>query len=413
MKNKKGSSEKKKLSDKKKFVSLFSGCGGLDLGFIKAGFKCVGAFDKDKKAIQVYKKNIPRVRVEEVDLSLEEPDISIPKANVLIAGPPCQGFSTAGKMKDDDDRNSLLQVVIRISKIVDPQVIVVENVPGLKCKKMRHHYDRLIESLKELHFETKDFECDSSDYGVPQSRNRLFIIAWKNERSSLKNTSLEKMEYKKSVNEALAKINADIKNHEPKLLSEGTKEYLIAPHIKAGQKLCDVRGGPHAVHTWDIPEVYGKTNDKEKKILELVRALRRKERRRDNGDSDPVLIKRIEEELSFPPGKYIDSLIEKEYLCEKKEGIDLTHSFNGWYRRLDGTGFSPTVDTRFGRPKYFLHPTEDRGLTVREAARLQTFPDDFIFEGTEAEQYRMIGNAVPPEMAKVIAQFIDRNLLDY
>jgi DNA (cytosine-5)-methyltransferase 1 len=378
-----------------------------------AGFQCASAFDKDKKAIQVHKKNIDCARTENIDLSSEEVDLSLPDAEVLIAGPPCQGFSTAGKMKENDHRNSLLQVVTRISKIVKPKVIVVENVLGLKSSKMRHHYDRLIESLKKLHFKTETFICDSSDYGVPQSRKRLFIIAWNNKLSFMNNISLNDLKDRKSVNEALANINADIKNHEPKLLSSDTNDFLIASRIKTGQKLCDVRGGSHAVHTWDIPEIFGAINDKEKTILELIRALRRKERRRDYGDSDPVLIKRIEEELSFSPGKYINSLIKKDYLCQKEEGIDLTHSFNGWYRRLDGMGFSPTVDTRFGRPKYFLHPTENRGLTVREAARLQTFPDDFIFEGTEAEQYRMIGNAVPPKMAKVIAQFVDKNLLDY
>jgi DNA (cytosine-5)-methyltransferase 1 len=121
----------------------------------------------------------------------------------------------------------------------------------------------------------------------------------------------------------------------------------------------------------------------------------------------------IKKSLSFSPDEYIEALIKRGYLCKKGRGIDLTHSFNGWYRRLDGMGFSPTVDTHFGRPRYLLHPTENRGLTVREAARLQTFPDDFIFEGTEAEQYRMIGNAVPPKMAEVIARFIDKSLLDY
>jgi DNA (cytosine-5)-methyltransferase 1 len=119
----------------------------------------------------------------------------------------------------------------------------------------------------------------------------------------------------------------------------------------------------------------------------------------------------IRKGLSFSPDAYIKELIKKGYLCKKKRGVDLARAFNGWFRRLNGTGFSPTVDTRFGRSNYFLHPTKNRGLTVREAARLQTFPDSFIFEGTVAEQYRMIGNAVPPKLAEVIARYIDKNLL--
>jgi DNA (cytosine-5)-methyltransferase 1 len=399
------------LNDRK-FISLFSGCGGLDLGFIMAGFQCVGAFDKDEKVINVHKKNIDSKQSEVLDLSLKKSGLSIPYAEVLIAGPPCQGFSTAGKLKDDDQRNLLLQIVSHISKITKPKVIVVENVPGLKSSRMSHHYDKLIKNLEKLQYKTKTIICDSSDYGVPQRRKRLFIIAWNKELNLKNNINLDDMKDKKTVNEALANINKDIKNHAPKLLSSDTDEFIIASHVKAGQKLCDVRGGQHSVHTWDIPEVFGVINSKEKEILELIRSLRRKKRRRNFGDSDPVLMQCIKDELSFSPSIYIESLIKKGYLCKKGKGIDLKHSFNGWYRRLDSKGFSPTVDTRFGRTKYFLHPTENRGLTVREAARLQTFPDNFIFEGTEAEQYRMIGNAVPPKMAQVIAQFVIKNLLE-
>lgn len=397
----------------KRFVSLFSGCGGLDMGFIMSGFQCVGAFDKDKKVIQVHNNNINCDKAVNVDLSLEKTDFLIPHAEVLIAGPPCQGFSTAGKMKDDDDRNSLLQVVTRISKKIKPKAILIENVPGLKSNRMLHHYDRLIDNLRKQHYETRTIICNSSDYGVPQCRKRLFIIAWDNKLINTCNVDIDNMKEKMLVKDALTNINEGVKNHTPKFLSPDSIDFLIASRIKTSQKLCDVRGGKHSVHTWDIPEVFGAINNKEKIILELIRSLRRKERRRDFGDSDPVPIQRIKEELSFSPNTYIKNLLKSNYLCNKEDGVDLAHSFNGWYRRLDNMGFSPTVDTRFGRPKYFLHPTENRGLTVREAARLQSFPDDFIFDGTEVEQYRMIGNAVPPKMAMVVAKLIEKNILDY
>jgi len=392
--------------NEKTFVSLFSGCGGLDLGFINAGFKCVGAFDKDKKAIEVHEKNITCKIAQVADLSLEETDLLIPQANVLIAGPPCQGFSTAGKMKDNDARNSLLQVAVRIAKKIKPSVIVIENVPGLKSDRMKRHYDGLIESLKKNRYKTKTVICDPFDCGVPQHRKRVFIIAWNDKLPFIDNIPLSNTKKKATVNDALAGINASDTNHKPKMLLSSTDDYIIASRIKAGQKLCDVRGGSNAVHTWDIPEVFGKTSKKEKEILELVRSLRRRERRRENGDSDPVSIQRIKHETAFSPDAHINTLIKKGYLRKKGRYIDLAHAFNGWYRRLDGNSFSPTVDTHFGRPKYFLHPTENRGLTVREAARLQTFPDTFNFEGTEAEQYRMIGNAVPPKMAQAIASYI-------
>ena len=398
--------------NKKAFVSLFSGCGGMDLGFKMAGYECIAAYDKDPKAIQVHSKNIDCKAAKCADLSMEAVDSSIPQANLLIAGPPCQGFSTAGKMRASDDRNLLLQAVVRVAKKTKPNVIVIENVPGLTSEKMMLHYHRLINGLEALHYTTKTVICNSLDYGVPQHRKRVFLIAWDNKIPFVENVSLNDMKKKVSVNEALANIKPEDKNHAPKMLNPNTPDYVISSRIDAGQKLCDVRGGSNAVHTWDIPEVFGIVCAEERMILELIRLLRRKERRRKDGDSDPVHVHRIKDEILFPPDIYIDSLIEKGYLRKKGDCIDLAYAFNGWYRRLDGAKFSPTVDTRFGRPKYFLHPTENRGLTIREAARLQTFPDDFIFEGTETEQYKMIGNAVPPVMAQVIGVYVDRNLLN-
>lgn len=389
------------------FVGLFSGCGGLDLGFVDAGFRCVGAFDKDKRAIQVHQKNIPCSLTETMDLTVDTSDSHIPQSDMLLAGPPCQGFSTAGKMRENDERNSLLQVVVRIARKSSPRIIIVENVPGLKSHKMLHHYNKLICDLNKLGYQTNDYMCNAADYGVPQKRNRLFIIAQKQLKVSL---DLDRMKQSIFIKDALAGINSKTKNHMPRELLNGTDEHLIAKHINAGQKLCDVRGGNNAVHTWDIPSVFGDISNEERTILRLVQSLRRRERKRNFGDSDPVAVTRIEETVNFVAKPFIASLISKGYLREKEYGIDLAHAFNGWYRRLKNEGFSPTVDTRFGRPKYFLHPEENRGLTVREAARLQSFPDSFVFEGSEAEQYRMIGNAVPPRLAKVIATCIKQSM---
>jgi DNA (cytosine-5)-methyltransferase 1 len=198
----------------------------------------------------------------------------------------------------------------------------------------------------------------------------------------------------------------------PRTLPPKSNEYIIATKIKTGQKLCDVRGGPNAIHTWDIPEVFGDITNDEKIILEVVRSLRRKERRRIVGDSDPVSLCSLKKDIATIKESQIDSLVEKGYLRKIGEYYDLAYAFNGWYRRLDPLKYSPTVDTRFGRPKYFLHPTENRGLTIREAARLQTFPDDFIFEGSEEKQYKMIGNAVPPRMSQAIATYVRHNIIN-
>lgn len=395
----------------KSFVSLFSGCGGLDLGFVMAGYECIAAFDINRTAVEVHKANKLGQAATCLDLSSPEADTHIPSADILVAGPPCQGFSTAGKMADNDARNSLLQIVVRVAKKTNPSIILVENVLGLVSQKMRHHYDKLTKDLSNLGYRTMRVECNAADFGVPQRRRRLFIIAWKN---NIRFQECRKLsEYKKNlvVEDALSSIAPDATGHTPKPLEPDSDEYKIAQFIKAGQKLCDVRRGLNSVHSWDIPSVFGYVDKKEREILELILSIRRKERRRALGDSDPVFIDRIKEIVSFDPSPYIMSLIDKGFLKKVGNCVDLKRAFNGWYRRLDPKGYSPTVDTRFGRAKYFLHPLEDRGLTVREAARLQTFPDDFKFLGSEVEQYRMIGNAVPPVLAKTIAEYISDNFM--
>jgi len=393
------------------FVGLFSGCGGLDLGFTLAGYKCIAGFDIDKTAIEVHKLNRIGMDAACLDLSSETADSQIPLADILVAGPPCQGFSTAGKMADNDERNSLLQAVVRIAKKNNPGMVLVENVPGLVSKRMVHHYNKLIEDLSKLKYSTMKIECNAAEFGVPQRRKRLFIIAWRDIIRFKGCHSLSEYKKKLVVKDVLSVIDPSVTGHSPKLLAPDSDEYKIAQFIKAGQKFCDVRRGPNSIHSWDIPSVFGDVNDEEREILELVLSLRRKERRRTYGDSDPVFISRLGEIVSFDPNPYIDSLISKGFLKRIDDCVDFKRAFNGWYRRLDPASYAPTVDTRFGRAKYFLHPTENRGLTVRETARLQSFPDNFIFLGTEAEQYRMIGNAVPPILAKTIAEYIADNFV--
>jgi DNA (cytosine-5)-methyltransferase 1 len=396
--------------EKYSFVSIFSGCGGLDLGFVKSGFVCVGSYDIDNLAVNVHNVNMPDCVSIVQDLTDSSKDYFIPHADLLIAGPPCQGFSTAGKMQEDDPRNDLLQVVVRIAQRVNPRVIIVENVTGLRSQKMRHHQELLVENLKQSGFETHCMVVDASNYGVPQRRKRVFIIAWNPIYRFDNNFDLTDYKSTKTVKETLVDISPFTANHNPKVFQDGTKELVIAECIHAGQKLCDVRGGSNAVHTWEIPEAFGKTTSLQKEVLFTVQNLRRRERVRKHGDSDPVSIRRISEMLGVDVRPSVEHLLKKGYLRKIGFGIDLAYSFNGWYRRLDGEGFSPTVDSYFGRPKYFLHPFENRGLTVREAARIQTFPDSFVFSGSESEQYRMIGNAVPPKLAEVVADRIRRNL---
>ena len=377
------------------YVSLFSGCGGLDLGFHEAGFRGLLSCDIDEAALTTLNKNTGSP-TQKIDLSKATP--KLPKRfDVLLSGSPCQGFSTIGLRNLDDPRNSLIYKAAEIARENKPKVVVIENVPGVLVGLHKIYWQGLIEQLEAAGYKTRQFNINCADYGVPQSRRRVLLLAWRTKKE-LKTSPKKRAAM--SLGDALKNID-DASDHAPCPLHKNSVDYRISKQITVGQKLTNARGGPNAVHTWNIPGVFGKINTAEKELLEDLVLLRRRIRRRDFGDADPVdkhiILERHNETV-------IQSLIEKKYIKQVGDFIDLTNTFNGKYRRLDPSKPSRTVDTRFGDPKLFLHPTEHRGFTVREAARLQCFPDHFIFEGTTAQKYRMIGNAVPPPIAKILAE---------
>ena len=382
------------------FGSLFCGCGGFDLGFIQSGFQCKAAFDVDPLVIDVYRRNLGLV-VEQCDLS--DPSFKATRLrgiDVLIAGSPCQGFSTAGKRDYEDPRNHLLLTAGHIAAAAAPKVFIAENVQGVIAGGHRQYWDRLHQILKSAGFVTTDICCDASQLGVPQFRKRIVLIAHRI-KSSIR-VELPTVNGG-MVRDAIGTMRGTL-NHEPRLLVAGSSLAMIARQIEQGQKLCNVRAGPRSVPTWSIPSAFGRTTRSERRILEALRLLRRQDRIRPIGDADPVARSRLEKGVGHPLNGELVSLVNKGYLRRVGKRYDLTHTFNGKCRRVRWDTPSPTVDTRFGDPRYFLHPDEDRGFTVRQAARIQGFPDTFIFEGPERSQFRMVGNAVPPPMAAILAR---------
>ena len=212
-----------------------------------------------------------------------------------------------------------------------------------------------------------------------------------------------------SLEDVLANVR-DARNHEPKVLIVGTADYKIACRIGQNQKLCNVRRGQRTVATWEIAEVFGTTTSSEREVIEAVRRLRRTIRLRSYGDADPLLIRDVSKCLGYDAAKHVERLWKKGYLRRVGKRYDLAHSFNGKFRRLAWHSCAPAVDTRFGEPRYFLHPEEHRGFSVREAAQIQGFPDSFQFIGPRAAQFRMVGNAVPPPLARKIAMSIRTQL---
>lgn len=386
-----------------KFLSLFSGCGGLDAGFTKAGFVGALSVDIDETALAVHRSNLG-CPTQKLDLTLEDPGLdTCTSIDVLLAGSPCQGFSTVGMRRLDDPRNSLLFVTPRIALKYRPKVVIAENVPGALSGAHRVYWDTLHQKMRGIGYQTLDLHVDSSNFGVAQKRRRVLMIAWLTDSSP--NFAIEYSD-KRVLSDVLINL-AGLVNHVPIPLGETTADFKIASRIGQGQKLTNSRGGDLSIHTWHIPEVFGKTTKVEKNILSEVLKIRRQTRRRDVGDADPVSSKFL---IKTYGADAIAKLVDKNFLRKIGHYHDLTHTFNGKYRRQRMDAPSRTVDTRFGDHRLFLHPTENRAFTVREAARIQGFDDSFVFTGSTAQQFRMIGNAVPPPLAYGVAHLV-RSLL--
>ena len=389
------------ISKKNNYLSLFSGCGGMDQGFEQAGFQGALSVDIDETALDVLSANL-KLKVQNLDLSCNDPELS-GEIDVLLAGSPCQGFSTAGLRNVDDPRNSLLLVAPRIAKKLRPKVIVAENVLGALSGAHAAYWDALHQQLRSLGYRTGDLRVDSSDFGVAQKRQRIFLIAW---RTQVLQDLVLVPKPRKVLADAIGNLDG-LPNHQPVLLKENSQDFRIASRIGQGQKLTNARNGDLAIHTWQIPEVFGRTNKLEREVLDTTLRLRRQVRRRDFGDADPVSTATLRRQFG---SEVVQSLLDKGYLRKLGHYVDLTHTFNGKYRRQRLDSPTRTVDTRFGDHRLFLHPTENRAFTVREAARLQGFGDDFIFSGSTTQQFRMIGNAVPPPVAHSVAELV-RHLL--
>lgn len=384
-----------------RLISLFSGCGGFDMGFQSEGFVPIAAFDSDQAAVSHYKENVS----DAVALcDLRDPPSSLfhlKSIDVLIAGPPCQGFSTAGKGDPKDERNSLLSVAAEIAIKMKPRLIVFENVPQVLSQPHLKRWESVARQFRENGYQTHSTCGSGSQLGMSQSRRRAFLFAWRTKREiefDWPERPIGRLDH------TLAGVESQA-NHLPKPFSKDSRLRKISERIGPGQKLSNVRGGPRSVHTWHIPEVFGPTTAAECEILEAVMRLRRLDRSRDFGEGDPVTLARIAGQIGGFPKARIDSLVARDYLRWVGRKVDLVHTYNGKFRRFRWEDIAATVDTRFGDPNLFLHPNEHRPFTVREAARIQGFPDTFLFKGAARDSFRIIGNAVPPLMAQTVANF--------
>lgn len=345
-----------------KIIDLFSGVGGLSLGFEMSGFESVAAIDYWDDAIKTYNHNRKNKVGITIDVTQFNNELLAKTANEhkidgIIGGPPCQGFSTARLSnstekvsKINESRNRLYLEFFRAVNVVKPKFFLIENVRGLLSSNNGVFVNDIVKRFGKIGYNVSYKLLNASDYGVPQNRQRVFFIGMLGCMFEFP----ERLEYKVSVKEAILDLIGSNKNRIQKYSSPPKNEY---------QKM--MRNGKKTVRNHEVTI----HNEQTASVISMV----------PNGGN----IK------SLPP----------EYWNIRK--------YNKAFQRMNSELPSNTIDT--GHRNYF-HFEANRIPTARESARIQSFPDSFEFLGTKGSQYKQIGNAVPPLLAKEIAKKIKLHL---
>ena len=346
-----------------KVLDLFSGCGGLSLGFKMAGFEISGAIDNDADSIQTFKKNFKKSKslIKDINkINKKEIKKNFSNIDVIIGGPPCQGFSNANRWQKEynDPRNLLFLKFIEFVKIIKPKMLLIENVSGILSRSKGQIINNIKEILNENGYKVDYKLLNASEFGVPQIRKRVFIVG--NRLSSIDFFENLKKRKKVTVKDAISELYALEKKDEKKLNGKLDNNYIKYLRKKNSKVL-----------NHDI--VYPA-----KSTIEKIKHVKQGE----NWQSIPVKL--------------------------FKNNRNNRHS--SAFKRLKEDDFSVTIDTGNAHSNYF-HPIYHRIPTPREAARIQSFTDNFEFIGSRTSQYRQIGNAVPPLLSKEIAKIFKKVIL--
>jgi len=341
----------------KNVVSFFCGCGGFDVGFEKAGYNIVLANDYWEPAVKTFRNNfetpiisddVREIDNERLQHLLSEQNTTADDIDVVIGGPPCQGFSRLNNKQieldqmEQDDRNTLFHEFLRVANTLDPKVIIMENVRDVINRKMSddtYVKDAIVKTFNEYDYECEYTVLKAEEYGVPQKRRRIIFYG----------------------------VRDDVEVDPQMLFPEHT--HREGEYNTAGEALNDI--------SEDLPNMTWRNT--QEKTLEKIKHV--------------------------PQGGYYADLPDR--LKTKKNG-EIVKRFGTHLRRLAEDEPSLTVSTN-----EFIHPTEDRYLTPREMARLQTFDDTFEFIGNKGDVLQQIGNAVPPKLAEVIAENVDSTINSY
>lgn len=352
------------ISDNYKVVDLFCGAGGFSYGLEMVGFESVLAIDLWKDAVDSYNLNHINPCALNIDINLfnnEEIKKLSDKYQIdgVIGGPPCQGFSMVGTRSKEDERNNLYLHFIRFVDEIKPKFFILENVKGLLTLEKGYYKKDIVERFSKLGYNVNYKLLKASEYGVPQNRERVFFVGLRKDVFGDKYFDFPKPNLTSFVS------TSDALDDLPSLDRNQSQYSYISDPKNGYQKLMRI----------DSPE----------KIT--------------NNDITKHMTKTLEVIKRIPDGGSIKDLPEEYYKIR---------NYNAAFKRMNSKLPSSTIDC--GHRNYF-HYIENRVPTVRESARIQSFPDRFEFVGSKTSQYTQVGNAVPPLLAKAIGEKI-RNLLE-
>lgn len=383
-------------------IDLFSGAGGISHGFEQAGFSVLAGIDQDADAIKTFGANHMSARAFQADLDLTPPEKLAEQIGIkpgildcIVGGPPCQGFSKnrAFRHQDgvfvDDPRNHLYWHFFEYIGYLRPKVVLMENVPEILIKENGAFHDAVFERFTSLGYRVEARTLMANEYGVPQRRKRAFFLA-----------GLDNLEV--NFPEPTSRSGKRVGHRTPTSRGSISEDRGLFDDSSLFETL------PEGPSVWDaISDVHGEyASDLHglSRYASTVQTVYQRERR----DQRTTVANHFPWPLTENQLRRIRLLKEGQGQAHLPKELQTSQGYGSAYRRMQSDAQALTITTWMFHPGsgMFTHPFDDRVITIREAARLQSFQDSFVFHGGYHSQCRQVGNAVAPLVAKAIAQSV-------